>query len=115
LIARMTKIESFAADTEGRLGRAESSISENTDGQKQQRQRALVREGDRKVRDSRISDNARRIAEIDVKLANGAALETAEYRASTKRLQLERQELLLENQALRRDLGDARKALPQIK
>jgi len=104
---RLTSLESFQTDAEGRLARAETTIEDNTEAQKAQRQRALVREGDRKVRDKRIASNTARVAEIERLLDEAKNKETSEYRASTKRLQLERQELLLEIERLKRDLGDA--------
>jgi len=108
-VTRVGLLENFQVDAKGRLGRAETAIAENTEGQKQQRQRALVREGDRKVRDGRILNNERAIKALQEKFSAKLNKEIKEYRATAKRLQLERQNLLLQIQSLKRDLGDSRK------
>jgi len=109
ILTRMTQLESFKTDAEGRLRRAEETIAQNTDAQKQQRQRALIREGDRKVRDRRISENETRIQEIDITLSNHLNRESEIAGITANELRKEREDLILEVERLKRDLGDAEK------
>jgi len=105
-VTRVGLLENFQVDAKGRLDRAEAAVAENTEQQKQQRQRALIREGDRKVRDKKIEQNTNDIKSLENKLSAKLGKEIKEYRATAKRLQLERQQLLLQIQSLKRDLGD---------
>ncbi len=114
LEARMATLEAFKIEEEGKIRRAEEKIEILIVKEAEQRERAQARAGTRKVRDRRINELFERVETIDRRIdgivddmSEATAKELEEYRTRAKELQLERQQLMLEIQNLRRDLGDS--------